>query len=67
MMKAPITKIDKIAQSQTSPFFRVKMEVEPKRVEQTSPVIFADAEKTFIIKYPNAKADTLIIAIAASP
>ena len=49
-MKAAITKIDKITQSKTSLFFNVKIEVEPKSVEQTSPVIFAEAEKIFIIK-----------------
>ena len=48
-MKAAITKIDKITQSKTSLFFNVKIEVEPKSVEQTSPVIFAEAEKIFII------------------
>ena len=67
MIKAPITKIERITHSQTSLFLKVKIEVEPKRVVQTSPVMFAEVEKMFIIKQPKANAETLIIAIAASP
>ena len=51
----------------TSPPERVRIEVEPKSVPQTSPETFAEGEKIFIIRYPNASAPTESIAIAASP
>ena len=46
--KAIITATERIAHNQTSPFFRVKIEVEPKSVLHTSPVRLADVEKIFI-------------------
>ena len=36
------------AQTPTSPALSVRIEVEPKRVLQTSPETFEDAENTFI-------------------
>jgi hypothetical protein len=39
-----------IMHSHTSAFVRVRIEVEPKRVEHTSPDIFDEVENTFIIK-----------------
>ncbi len=47
-MKAIITAVESPVQSQTSPFVKVKIEVEPKSVLQTSPETFAEVEKTFI-------------------
>ena len=61
------TAIDITIQRTTSELVRVKMDVEPKRVEQTSPEILAEVEKRFITKYPIAKAPTDSIAIAESP
>ena len=43
-----ITAIERPAQSHTSPEVRVRIEVEPKRVLQTSPVRFDEVEKIFI-------------------
>ena len=43
-----MTAIESPAQSQTSPIVRVRIEVEPKRVLQTSPVRFDEVEKIFI-------------------
>ena len=48
MMNAIITAVESPAQSQTSPFVKVKIEVEPKRVLHTSPETFEEVEKTFI-------------------
>jgi hypothetical protein len=54
-------------QSQTSAFVRVRIDVEPKSVEHTSPEILADVENKFITRYPTASEPTESIAIAASP
>ena len=54
-------------QSHTSVFVKVKIDVDPNRVEQTSPDILVEVEKIFISKYPMAREPTEIIAIAASP
>lgn len=62
-----ITEIERITHNQTSLFVKVKIEVEPKRVLQTSPVKFDEVENIFISKYPIAREATEIIAIAASP
>ena len=62
-----ITQIERIVHNQTSAFVNVRIEVEPKRVEQTSPLRLEETEKTFIRRYPIARAPTEIIAIAASP
>ncbi len=43
------------------------MEVEPKRVEHTSPDTLDDTENTLSIRYPTAIAPTDSIAIAESP
>ena len=48
MMKAIITAIESTVQSHTSPIVSVRIEVEPKRVLHTSPVIFDEVEKIFI-------------------
>ena len=53
--------------SQTSVLLRLRIEVEPKSVLHTSPVMFGEAEKMFISRYPIARAPTDIIATAASP
>ena len=50
MTNAAITKIERITHNHTSLFLKVKIDVEPKSVVQTSPVMFAEAEKMFIIK-----------------
>ena len=47
----------------TSVLLRVSIEVDPKRVLHTSPEMFAEVEKTFIIRYPKANAPTEIMAI----
>ena len=44
------TAIDITIQRTTSELVRVKMDVEPKRVEQTSPEILVEVEKRFITK-----------------
>ena len=62
-----ITQIERIVQSHTSVFVSVRIDVEPKRVEQTSPERFEETENTFIKRYPIARAPTEIIATAASP
>ena len=62
-----ITQIERIVHNHTSAFVSVRIEVEPKRVEQTSPLKFDETEKRFINRYPIASAPTEIIAIAASP
>ena len=62
-----ITQIERIVHNQTSAFVSVRIEVEPKRVEQTSPLKFDETENRFIKRYPIARAPTEIIAIAASP
>ena len=46
---------------------KVRIDVEPKRTVQTSPDTFEEVEKTFINKYPIARAPTESIARAASP
>ena len=57
-----------MTQSQTSVLVRVRMEVEPNNVLQTSPErLEEDVEKIFIRRYPIAREATDIIAIAASP
>ena len=66
-MKITTTATDSTTHSQTSNEVSVRIDVEPKSVEHTSPERFDDAEKIFIIRYPNASAPTDIIAIAASP
>ena len=43
-----ITQIERIVHNQTSAFVNVRIEVEPKRVEQTSPLKFDETEKRFI-------------------
>ncbi len=43
-----MTAIESAVQSHTSPIVRVRIEVEPKRVLQTSPVMFDEVEKMFI-------------------
>ena len=40
-----MTAIERIAESHTSLFLRVKIDVEPNRVVHTSPVRFDDVEK----------------------
>ena len=62
-----ITQIERIVHNHTSAFVSVRIEVEPKRVEQTSPLKFDETENRFIKRYPIARAPTEIIAIAASP
>lgn len=49
-MNAAITRIERITHSQTWRGVKVRMDVEPKRVEQTSPVRFDDFENIFINK-----------------
>ena len=56
-----------ITDKNMSPFVRVRIKAEPKRVEQTSPERFAGGENIFIRKYPKARAPTEIIATEASP
>lgn len=41
---------EKIVHNKTSPSVKVKIEVEPKRVVQTSPVKLADVANIFIIR-----------------
>lgn len=62
-----MTVIERIAESHTSLFLRVKIDVEPNRVVHTSPVRFDDVEKMFMSRYPIARDATEIMAIAASP
>ena len=50
MMKRQTTKNESKAQSTTSRLVSVKIEVEPKRVEQTSPERFAEVENTFMTR-----------------
>ena len=66
-MKAATTRTERIMQRITSDFSSVKIDVEPNNVLHTSPETFAEDEKTFMIKYPIARAPTEIMAIAASP
>lgn len=51
----------------TSLLVSVRMEVEPNKVLHTSPVILADVEKIFKMRYPIARDPTESIAMAASP
>ena len=66
-MNTTITTNESAKHSHTSNFESVRIEVEPKSVLQTSPARFADEEKTLSKRYPNARAPTDSIAIAASP
>ena len=66
-MKAIITAMESPAHSHTSPAVKVRIDVEPKSVLQTSPVRFDEVEKIFIRRYPIARDATEIIATAASP
>ena len=66
-MNITTTRIDRIPLTHTSDFVSVRIDVEPNRVEHTSPETFPDVGNTFISKYPKARAPTDIIAIAASP
>ncbi len=59
--------MDKIPLSHTSFFLSVSIDVEPKRVEHTSPERLDEVENKFIKRYPNAREPTDIIAMAASP
>ena len=47
-MYAMITAKERPVHNQTSPFVRVRIEVEPNSVLQTSPVRFDEVEKMFI-------------------
>ena len=47
-MKAIITAMESPAHSHTSPAVKVRIDVEPKSVLQTSPVRFDEVEKIFI-------------------
>ena len=58
---------DKYMESRTSAGVRVKIEVEPKSVVQTSAERLADFANRLIIRYPKASEPTEIMAIAASP
>lgn len=51
----------------TSDPVKVNIEVDPKRLLQTSPARFDEVEKMFIKRYPRASDETEIIAIADSP
>lgn len=66
-MKIAITTTESTTHKKTSVFVKVKIDVEPKSVLQTSPEIFADAENKFTIRYPKANEETEIRAMAASP
>ena len=66
-MNAATIKIDKIMLKKTSCSVKVKIDVEPNKTLHTSPDKFVDDAKIFMIKYPNARDPTEIIAITASP
>ncbi len=62
-----ITRREREIQSKRSVLVRVRMEVEPKREEQTSPKRLEETEKRLRRRYPTARAPTEIIAMRASP
>ena len=66
-MNIKTTANERIMLNETSLSVRVNIDVEPKRVEQTSPDKFEEVEKIFISKYPTAKEPTDNMATAASP
>ena len=59
--------MDRIVHTHTCRGVSVRIEVDPNRVEHTSPERFDDDEKIFMIRYPKARVLTEIIAMAASP
>lgn len=66
-MKIATTRTERTTHSHTSETVSVKIEVEPKSVEQTSPERLDDEENKFIMRYPRARELTDSIAIAESP
>ena len=61
-----MTDTERTTESITSPFVRVRIEVEPNKVVHTSPERFVGGAKRFRKRYPNASEPTLIIPTAAS-
>ena len=61
------TMIDAITHNQTSALESVRIDVEPKSVLHTSPLIFAVGGNRFINRYPSASAPVEIMPTIASP
>lgn len=59
--------MDNATDNRTSPTVKVKIEVEPNKVVQTSPTKLGLEEKMFIKRYPMARELTESMAMAASP